>query len=69
MGTFYPDRFDDKPLKSRKEIKLCFDDFHAKFGVPYLSNIFISITIPAAVVLLLQRKYTEEIVSRLNKKC
>ena len=71
FGTFYPDRFDDKnPLKSRKHIKLCFDDFYANFGVPYLSNLFISMTIPAAaVVLLLQEKYTEEIVTCLNQKC
>ena len=57
-----------KPLQSRKHIKSCFDDFYANVGVPYLSNIFISMTIPAAVVLLLQGKYTEEIVTCLNQK-
>ena len=70
LGTFYPGRFDDKkPLKSRKHIKSCFDDFYANFGVPYLSNLSIYMTISAAVVLLLQEKYTEEIVTCFNQKC
>ena len=47
---------------------MCFDDFYAKFGVPYLSNLSISMTIPAAVVLLLHGKYPEEIVTCLNQK-
>ena len=69
LGTFYPERFDDKkPLKSWKQIKLCFDDFYANFGVPYLSILFISMNIPAAALLLLQWKHTEEIVTCLNQK-
>ena len=58
-----------KSRKNHENTKLCFDDFYANFGVPYLSNLFISMTIPAAVVLLLQGKYTEEIVTCLNQKC
>ena len=42
-------------------------DFYANFGVPYLSIIFISMNIPSAEVLLLQEKYTAEIVTCLNQ--
>ena len=52
-----------------KTHKIVFDDFYANFGVPYLSILFIFINIPAAAILLLQDKYTEEIVTCLNKKC
>ena len=69
FGTFYVDQFDDKkPLQSWKHIKLCFDDFYANFGVPYLCILIISMNISAAALLLLQWKYKEEILTNLNKK-
>ena len=70
LGTFCPNQFDDKkPLKSQKHIKSCFDDFYANFGVPYLSILFIKKkNIPDVALLLLQGKYTEEIVTCLNQK-
>ena len=70
LGTFYPDRFDDKkPLKSWKYIKLWYDDIYANVGVPCLNILFISMNIPAAALLLLQAKYAKEIVTCLNQKC
>ena len=57
-----------KSLKSRKKHKNVFYDFSANFGVLYVSITFIYTNIPTATVLLVQKQYTEEIITCLNQK-
>ena len=69
FGHVLPRRFDDETLKITKKHKKCVLWFYTNFGVLYVSIPFIYTNIPAAAVLLVQKQYTEEIITCLNQKC